>query len=137
MAHLHMVCTLVAELNTVPSVRIVTLIGQLDLAQTRRSMTGSVVKCGLESIAWKAATQATISRSFTESEYIAAGEVAEELQYVHQLAPQFGRVPGCIPVGCDNNPAMSLVEDPISAARTKHIDIIEDKCMRKLYAHER
>jgi hypothetical protein len=92
--------------------------------KTRRSMTGFVVKCGLGSIAWKAARQATVSRSTTESEYIAAGEIAKELQYVHQLAPQFGLVPGCIPVGCDNNAAMSLVEDPISAARTKHIDII-------------
>jgi hypothetical protein len=87
-------------------------------------MTGFVVKCGLGSVAWKAARQATVSRSTTESEYIAAGEIAKELQYVHQLAPQFWLVPCHIPVACDNNAAMSLLRDPISAARTQHIDII-------------
>jgi hypothetical protein len=91
---------------------------------TRKSVTGYVVMCGIGAIAWKSARQATVSRSSTESEYIAAGEVAKELQYIHQLAPQLGATPGCIPVGCDNNAAMSLVADPISAARTKHIDII-------------
>jgi hypothetical protein len=91
---------------------------------TRRSVTGYVVMCGVGAIAWKSARQATVSRSSTESEYIAAGEVAKELQYIHQLAAQFGLTPGCLPVGCDNNAAMSLVADPISASRTKHIDII-------------
>jgi hypothetical protein len=91
---------------------------------TRKSVTGYVVMCGLGAIAWKSARQATVSRSSTESEYISTGEVTNELQYLHQLAVQFGLSPGCIPVGCDNNAAMSLVADPISAARTKHIDII-------------
>jgi hypothetical protein len=57
-------------------------------------MTGSDVKCGLGSIAWNASSQATVCRSTTENEYIAAGELAQELQYVHQLAPQFGLAPG-------------------------------------------
>jgi hypothetical protein len=91
---------------------------------TRKSVTGFVVMCGIGAIAWKAVRQATVSRSTAESEYIAAGEVAKELQYIHQLAPDFDLVPGCIPVGCDNSAALSLVEDPLSAARTKHIDII-------------
>jgi hypothetical protein len=51
------------------------------------------------------------------------------LQYNHQFAAQFGRTPGCVPVGCVNNAAMSLVADPISAARTKHMD--------KVYYHLR
>lgn len=42
---------------------------------------------------------------------------------MYQLAPQFGLVPSCIAVGCDNNAAMRLFEDPISAARAKYIDI--------------
>jgi hypothetical protein len=92
--------------------------------KTRRSVTGYVVKCGLGSIAWKSARQATVSRSTAESEYIAAGELAKEAQYLHQLARQFDLKPGCIPAGCDNRAALSLIADPISAARTKHIDII-------------
>ena len=91
---------------------------------TRRSVTGYVVMCGLGPVAWKSARQATVSRSTAESEYIAAGEAAKEVQYIRQLAEQLGIFPGCIPVGCDNNAAISLIADPISAARTKHIDII-------------
>lgn len=91
---------------------------------SRRSTTGFVVLCGLGSIAWKSVRQPTVSRSTAESEYIAAGEVAKELQYLHQLACQFGLNPGCIPVGTDNSAALRLIDDPISMARTKHIDVI-------------
>ena len=80
--------------------------------------------CGLGAIAWKSARQATVSRSTAESEYIAAGEVAKEVQYIYQPPTQLGLTPGCIPVGCDNNAAISLIADPISAARTKHHDVI-------------
>jgi hypothetical protein len=86
--------------------------------KTRRSLTGFFVKCGLGAIAWKAARHATVSRSTTESEYIDAGEIAEELQYVHQLAPQFELASSCIPVGYDNNAAISFMKYPITAART-------------------
>ena len=94
--------------------------------KTRKSVGGFVIMCGsgIGAISWKSGRQATVSRSSTESEYIAAGEVAKELQYLHHLTPQLGVKPACIPEGCDNDAAMILVEDPISAARTKHIDII-------------
>jgi hypothetical protein len=92
--------------------------------ETRRSVTGYVVKCGIGSIVWKSVRQATVSRSTTESEYIAAGELAKEVQYVHQLARELGLDPQCIPVGCDNSMAVQLISDPLSAARTKHIDVI-------------
>jgi hypothetical protein len=55
---------------------------------------------------------------------MAAGELAKEVQYVHQLAGDFGVMSGCVPVGCDNRAALSLISDPISAARTKHIDVV-------------
>ena len=77
--------------------------------KTRKSVTGFIVMCGVGAIAWKSARQPTVSRSSTESEYIACGEVAKELQYLHQLTAQFGLIPGCIPVGCDINAAMSLI----------------------------
>jgi hypothetical protein len=91
---------------------------------TRKSTTGYVVQCGLGSVCWKSVRQATVSRSTPESEYIAAGEVAKELQYIHALALQMGLQPGCIPVGIDNEAALRLIQDPLSVARTKHIDVI-------------
>lgn len=91
---------------------------------TRKSITGYVIKCGQGSIAWKSAKQATVSRSTTEAEYIAAGEAAKEIQYFHQISPHLNYKPNQVPVGCDNNAAINLTNDPISAARTKHIDTI-------------
>jgi hypothetical protein len=92
--------------------------------ETRRSVNGSVVKCGVGSISWKSAKQPTVSRSTAEAEYVAAGRVAKEVQYVHALALGMKLDPGCIPIGLDNRAALFLIEDPVSAARTKHIDVV-------------
>ena len=91
---------------------------------TRRSTTGFIVKCGLGSISWKSARQATVSRSSSEAEYIAAGEIAKEVQSFCGVAPQMGLPSSCVSVGLDNRAAKYLIEDPLSAARTKHIEII-------------
>jgi hypothetical protein len=32
--------------------------------------------------------------------------------------------PGCIPIDLNNRAALFLIEDPVSAARTKHIDVV-------------
>ncbi len=92
--------------------------------ETRRSVTGLVVKCGVGSVSWKSAKQPTVSRSTAEAEYVAAGEVAKEVQYMHALAQGMHLHPGCIPIGLDNRAALFLIEDPVSAARTKHIDVV-------------
>jgi hypothetical protein len=99
---------------------------------SRRSTTGFLIKCGVGSISWKSARQPTVSRSTTEAEYIAAGEVAKEIQYVHQIAREFHLKPKCIEVGIDNRAALFLISDPISAARTKHIDIIHHHVREKV-----
>ena len=91
---------------------------------SRKSTTGYVVKCGLGSIAWKSAKQPTLSRSSSEAEYIAAGEIAKEVQYFFNMVPQMGLPSYCIAVGIDNQAAKSLIEDPLSAARTRHIETI-------------
>ena len=91
---------------------------------SRKSTTGFVIKCGWSSILWKLAKQATVSRSSSEAEYIAAGEVAKEAQYFFDMAPTMGLPSACVPVGIDNRAAKCLIDDPISAARTKHIEIV-------------
>jgi hypothetical protein len=53
---------------------------------TRRSVTGLVVNCGVGSVSWKCAKQATVPRSTAEAVYVAAGEVAKEEHYMHALS---------------------------------------------------
>ena len=50
------------------------------------------------------------SRSSSEAEYIAAGEIAQEVQYFCGLAPQMGLPPSCVSVGLDNRAAKYLIE---------------------------
>jgi hypothetical protein len=98
-----------------------------DFAQcrvTRRSTSGILIQCGLGSLVWRSKRQATVSRSTTEAEYIAAGEVAKEVQYLYELARQFELSPSCVEVCTDNTGAISLVNDPLSLDRSKHIDVI-------------
>ena len=83
-----------------------------------------MIKCGWGSISWKSAKQATVSRSSSEAEYIAAGEVAKEVQYFFDMAPTMGLPSACVPVGIDYRAAKCLIDDPISAARTKKTEIV-------------
>jgi hypothetical protein len=93
--------------------------------ETRRSQTGLVVCCGQGAVSWKSQRQATVSRSTAEAEYIAAGEAAKEVQYLCALYQQLVASPHpLVNVKTDNMAALRLVQDPISADRTKHIDII-------------
>jgi hypothetical protein len=93
-------------------------------AVTRRSTTGLVLFCGSSPLSWRSKRQPTVSRSTAEAEYIAAGEVAKEVQYMYELARQFEVHPSCVPCHTDNTAAISLCSDPLSHDRAKHIDVI-------------
>ena len=89
----------------------------------RQSTSGYVIKMGHGSISWRSSKQATVSNSTAEAEYIAAGEVSREASYIYQLSQQLFLYPDTIPIGIDNKAATFMTEDPLSAKRTKHIDI--------------
>jgi hypothetical protein len=58
------------------------------------------------------------------AEDVAAGEGAQKVLYLHSLAQKLQLAPGCIPVSMYNAAALIWVQNPVSAARTKHIDVI-------------
>lgn len=89
----------------------------------RQSTSGFVVQMGHGSISWRSSKQATVSTSTAEAEYIAAGEISREAQYIYQLSQQLLLQPTTIPIGIDNVSAIFMTEDPLSAKRTKHIDV--------------
>jgi hypothetical protein len=91
---------------------------------TRRSTTGLVLFCGSGAVAWRSKRQPTVSRSTAEAEYIAAGDVAKEIQYMYELARQFELCPSRVQCFTDNTAALALCSDPLSHDRAKHIDVI-------------
>jgi hypothetical protein len=93
--------------------------------ETRRSQTRLVLSFGQRAVSWKSQRQPTVSRSKAEAEYIAAGEAAKEVQYLCALCKQFvAQDHAVVHVKTDNMAALQLLQDPISADRTKHNDII-------------
>jgi hypothetical protein len=74
-------------------------------------------------LSWK--SQPTVSCSSAEAEYIAAGEAAKEVQHLYTLYQQLPAQPHPVfDVKTDSLAALQLIQDPMSADRTKHIDII-------------
>ena len=62
--------------------------------------------------------------STTESEYIAASEVAKEVVWIRKFIAELGVVPSIvdlISLYCDNNGAIAQAKEPWSHQRPKHV----------------
>lgn len=70
-------------------------------------------------------TQRVVALSTAEAEYIAAGEGVKEALFVRAVlsfvAPETNGA--SIQVREDNQGAIALVQNPLSSARSKHIDV--------------
>jgi hypothetical protein len=96
--------------------------GDLD---SRRSTTAFLFTLNGGAISWGSRLQPTVAASTTEAEYMAAAAAAREALWIKKLVKDLGcGALGPIQVSCDNQAALSLLKDPISHARTKHIDIM-------------
>jgi len=93
--------------------------------EDRRSVSGLATTVGGTVISHGSKTQAIVSLSSTEAEYIAAGEGVKEALFVRAvlsfIAPETSG--SSIQVLEDNQGAMALVQNPLSSARSKHIDV--------------
>ena len=92
----------------------------------RRSVTGSAVLCGSSLISWISRTQRCVTTSTTEAEYVAMADSVKDALFVRDvltfLVPTMeGK---CITVHEDNEGAISLANNPLSSARSRHIDVI-------------
>ncbi|CAB1112933.1 unnamed protein product [Ectocarpus sp. CCAP 1310/34] len=91
----------------------------------RRSVTGIAVTVGGTVVSHASKTQRIVSLSTSEAEYIAAGEGVKEALFVRAvlsfIAPETSGAK--IKVLEDNQGAISLVQNPFSSARSKHIDV--------------
>ena len=87
-------------------------------------------------ISWSSKKQHTVSRSSTESEYRALAHTTADVVWILQLLSTISVSLSTIPIiWCDNRSAIALAHNPISHARTKHIEIdchfIRDKVLAK------
>ena len=92
-------------------------------AKGRKSTSGYVFVLGGGAISWASKVQPTVAMSTAESEYIAAAATVKESLWLRHLLYDLGIRVGAVPLRSDNSACISLMESPISSARTKHIDI--------------
>ncbi|XP_074026444.1 uncharacterized protein [Leptinotarsa decemlineata] len=93
--------------------------GDLD---TRKSTTGYLTSIAGAPVTWSSHIQKCVSRSTTESEYIAASETSQEVMWLRIFLQELGfltEVPNKLFV--DNQSAIQLVKNTEYHKRTKHI----------------
>jgi hypothetical protein len=91
---------------------------------TRRSTTGYVFMMNGGAISWSSRVQPTVAVSTTEAEYMAAASAVKEALWLRKLAYDLGIPVDCLKIHSDNQASISLLKNPISSVRTKHIDVI-------------
>ena len=89
---------------------------------TRRSISGVVIKLGGNLILWKANFQKIVSHSSTESELMALDTGATLGQYVKWICIAVGIKPRMpIPICVDNSSSIDITTNPIQPGRNLHI----------------
>ncbi|XP_069146172.1 uncharacterized mitochondrial protein AtMg00810-like [Solanum lycopersicum] len=91
---------------------------------TRRSITGYMVKLGDSLISWKSKKQQIVSRSSTEAEYRSLAALVAKLIWLASLLNEL-HFPGATPISVftDSKSAIQIAENSVFHERTKHIDI--------------
>ena len=89
---------------------------------TRRSISGVVIKLGGNTVLWKANFQKIVSHSSTESELMSLDVGATLSQYVKWITWAMGVTPQMpIPICVDNSSTIHITTNPIQPGRNVHI----------------
>ncbi|XP_015078429.1 uncharacterized protein LOC107022289 [Solanum pennellii] len=89
---------------------------------TRRSVTGYLVKFGSSLVSWKSKKQQTVSRSSAEAEYKSMASVVAKVTWLLGLFQELGvKVTQPVTVMSDSKAALQIASNPIFHERTKQI----------------
>nr|XP_016461238.1 PREDICTED: uncharacterized mitochondrial protein AtMg00810-like [Nicotiana tabacum] len=92
--------------------------------ETKRSVTGYLVKFGGSLISWKSNKQENVFRSSVEAEFRSMASCTAEITWLVGMFKELGiHVDLPVQLMCDNKPSIEITANPISHERTKHIDI--------------
>ena len=91
---------------------------------TRKSISGYVVKIGTGAVSWSSKKQTTVALSSTEAEYIASVAAGKEILWMRALLKELRfEVEGASLIFVDNQSALAAVMNPEHHGRMKHLDI--------------
>jgi hypothetical protein len=74
-------------------------------------------------VSWASKKQNSVALSIAEAEYIAVGHCCAQLLWMRQTLRDFDYKLSKVPLLCDNESAIHMVDNPVEHSRTKHIDI--------------
>jgi hypothetical protein len=78
-------------------------------------------------VAWQAKTQSVVALSTLEAKYIACSNTTREAIWLKRLLGEVARKTeddlGAVPIGCDNQRAVKLIESGVVKAKSKHIAV--------------
>ncbi|XP_038715021.1 uncharacterized mitochondrial protein AtMg00810-like [Tripterygium wilfordii] len=93
-------------------------------SNTRRLVTGYMVKIGEAFISWRSNKQKTVSKSSAEAEYRAMASTTSEYAWINSLFKELQiQISHRMDLFCDNQAAMHIATNHVFHERTKHIEI--------------
>ncbi|KAK4385641.1 Retrovirus-related Pol polyprotein from transposon RE2 [Sesamum angolense] len=90
----------------------------------RKSTSGYCTYVGGNLVTWRSKKQTTVARSSAETEYRAMAHFTSEILWLKNLLKELGFMyDDPVPMHCDNQAAIHIVNNPIFHERTKHIEV--------------
>ena len=91
---------------------------------SRRSQTGFFQKMANGIIGWTSRAQKTVALSSTEAEYMALSDASRQCVWIKSLMGEIGYSTNfAVPLAGDNQGSLFMATNPVTEARSKHIDI--------------